>query len=88
MTKGKMTFEIFVYRAQGFAVKMQNRKPGKFFDNLKMGLGGLITQFLMAACFARTMAEGEKQWRHRQRSNAKRAIKRSAQVKPPARSAE
>lgn len=61
-----MTFEIFVYRAQLFAVKMQSRRKG-WFVVLGQAFGGLITQFLMGLCFAKILAEGEKQWQ-KQRS--------------------
>jgi hypothetical protein len=59
----KMTFEIFLYRAQTFAVKLQQSKPGTFVTNLKIGFGGMITQLLMGMAFAKCYAEGERQWR-------------------------
>jgi hypothetical protein len=60
-----MTFEIFVYRAQLFAAKLQAHinGPQKFWTPYAVGLGGLITQFLMGICFGRCLASGEKQWR-------------------------
>jgi len=57
-----MTFEIFVYRAQTFAVKLQQNKPGTFVNNLRIGFGGIITQVAMGMAFARCYAEGERQW--------------------------
>ncbi len=66
-----MTFELFVYRAQMFAMRQQQRTPGKFVNNFLIGLGAVITQSLMAACFARTMMIGESQWR-KQRSVTKK----------------
>lgn len=58
-----MTFEIFVYRSQMFAVKLQNQMTGKpaFWKPLAAGLGALIQQFLMGLVFARCLAEGERQ---------------------------
>jgi len=57
-----MTFELFVYRAQMFAVKLQS-KPGRgFFILLQQAGGAWITQFLMALCFGKIMAEGQRQW--------------------------
>jgi len=74
MKKRKMTFEIFVYRAQQFAVKWQGTKPGGFFNNLKIALGANITQFLMGMCFVKIYSEGERQWQ-KQRS-VKSAIRK------------
>jgi hypothetical protein len=68
-----MTFEIFVYRAQMFAVKWQGRKPGKFLDNLAIAAGAMITQFLMAMCFAKILAEGEKQCRLKKQKSVRTA---------------
>ena len=71
----KMTLEVFVYRAQTFAVKLQQSKPGGFVNNLRIGAGGIITQFLMGLCFAKIYSEGEKQWRLKQNS-VKPVVKR------------
>jgi hypothetical protein len=83
-----MTFEIFVYRAQMFAAKLQAhiQGPQKFWTPYAVGLGGIITQFLMSICFGKTLAEGEKQWRI-QRS-AKSATKKSEPAKKSVPSAE
>jgi len=82
----KMTLEVFVYRAQTFAVKLQQSKPGGFVNNCRIGFGGIITQFLMGMCFAKIYSEGEKQWRLKQ-SVVKLAVKRSQPTKPNAPSA-
>lgn len=61
-----MTFEIFLYRAQVFAVSLQGAKPGSFMANLKIGLGALITQTLMGIAFARCYSQGEVAYRKQQ----------------------
>jgi hypothetical protein len=83
-----MNFEIFVYRAQVFAAKMQAhiQGPPAFWKPYAVGLGGIITQFLMSICFARTLAEGEKQWQ--KQKSAKSATKKSEPAKKPVPSAE
>lgn len=68
MFKG-MTFEIFIYRAQGFAMKLQQKKGGNFALFQNAG-GAFITQFLMGACFAYIMKNGEEQWKRKTASNA------------------
>lgn len=68
-----MTFEIFVYRAQLFAVKLQQKKKGAFLL-LQQGAGAMLTQFLMGLCFAKIMSEGEQQWL--KRKSAKTANKK------------
>lgn len=65
-----MTFEMTVFKIQGFAVKLQQKKPGPFFNNLQLGLGALLTQFLMGMCFAKVMAEGERQCRTQRRAKS------------------
>jgi len=56
-----VTFEMIVYKAQVFAVKLQSTKPGVFLANLRIGFGALITQTLMGLCFAKIYSEGERQ---------------------------
>lgn len=72
-----MTFESFIYKAQVFAVKLQQAKPGRFkkFALLKQSFGGIITMFLMQACFFRIYSIGEKQCQMKQKS-AKSAIRK------------
>jgi len=77
----KMTFEVFVYRAQTFAVKLQQSKPGGFVNNLRIGTGGIITQFLMGLCFAKIYSEGEKQWQ--QKLSAVKGVDRKLQATKP-----
>jgi len=82
-----MTLELFVYRAQTFAVKLQQGKPGTFVNNLRIGFGGIVTQFLMGLCFAKIYSEGEKQWQ-RKLNAVKLAGKKLQPTKPPAPSAK
>ena len=60
-----MTFEIFIYRAHMFSVKLQAymQQPPSFWKPFAASLGVLIQQTLMGICYARVLAEGEKQWR-------------------------
>jgi hypothetical protein len=85
-----MTFETFVYRAHLWSVKQQARMtPGKApgaKDALLAGLGALVIQILMGLCYARILQEGERQWR--KQNYAKRAVKKSVQVKRSAPSAK
>lgn len=69
-----MTFELAMYRLQMFAGSLVNRQPRSFFDRLKMGAGGLMTQSIMGMCFVKVMKEGEQQWL--KQKNAKFAIKK------------
>lgn len=64
-----ITFEIFIYRAQNFAVKLQQKKGGKFALFQNAG-GAFITQFLMGLCFAYIMKNGEDQWKRKSALNA------------------
>lgn len=69
-----MTFEMIVFKLQTAAAKLQNKKPGPFLNNLSIGGGAMLTQFLMAASFAKVLAEGEKQCRIQK--NAKRVTRK------------
>lgn len=62
-----MTFELTVFKIQGFAVKLQSKTPGPFLNNVQLGLGALLTQFLMGMCFAKVLTEGQKQWQTQRR---------------------
>jgi hypothetical protein len=83
-----MTFEMFVYKAQCFAVKWQASNAKTFWGKLKIGMGGQITMFLMSACFARTYALGEQQCRNLPQKSAIGVIKKSEPMKPNAQSAK
>lgn len=62
-----ITFELFIYRAQVFAMKLQQKKGGKFALFQNAG-GAFITQFLMGLCFAYIMKNGEEQWKRKNAS--------------------
>lgn len=80
-----MTFEMTVYKAQNFAAKLQTKKKG-WFLLFQQGFGGLITQFLMAICFAKILKEGEAQCQ--KQKNVKSVMRKSGKAKASARPAE
>jgi hypothetical protein len=68
-----LPFEMVMYRIQVFAAKLQQKNPQTFLGRLQLAFGGVLTQFVMGACFMRIMAIGESQWRKRQKSKRKSA---------------
>ena len=69
-----MTFEMFVWKAQSWAMGLQTKKPGNLWSALQIAFGGLTTQILMQLCFVKILTEGQKQCQ-RQKS-AKSATKK------------
>jgi hypothetical protein len=69
-----MTFEIFVFRAQSWAMGLQTKKPGNVWNALQIAFGGLTTQILMQLCFVKILTEGQRQCQ--QQKNAKSASKK------------
>jgi hypothetical protein len=85
-----MSFEVFIFRAQTFAAKLQGNKhkPGSFLWNLQMSLGAMLTQILMTLAFGKVLAEGEKQWRKLQKQKSATVVnKKSGSTKKPVQNA-
>jgi len=62
-----MTFEMFVWKAQSWAMGLQTKKPGNLWSALQIALGGLTTQILMQLCFVKILTEGQKQCQMKQK---------------------